>query len=263
MNKTFLITLLLFLSSCSTLHRWKEKFLPDPAGKVRLQKHQPDDYANHLISLGDSYLKTKGIKVIKLDNKSRKYLLSLFNKVVENNELLLSQGEPHFTIIKSAIPFHFSLPGDRFFLSSGLISNYFKHEEILVAVLTFEMIKSDYLLYEKKTRIPVGFIPTKQILELTRIPIKYKMEINRWAFFAMKRAGFDAFAYLNWLQTQNKNTLDFSILLGNEQQISKEEFLFKKFIIQQGIQEKDIKLLRSNSSPLFYHFINTIKRQRS
>ncbi|MBT3236832.1 MAG: hypothetical protein HN353_12830 [Bdellovibrionales bacterium] len=229
---------------------------------VLLSSHHKNDYAKHLVSLGDSYVKSSGIKSIRLDPKSSRYLHALFRKISENNELLLAKNkQPSFTIIKSNLPFHFSLPGHRFYFSSGLISNYFKHEELLVAVLTYEMIKSDHLIYRKQTRVPVGFIYTKQILELTRIPLKYKMEINHWAFFAMKRAGFDAFAYLNWLQAQNKNTLDFSLLLGSEQQISKEEFLFKKFIIQQGIQEKDIQILRSNSSPLFYHFVNTLKRK--
>jgi len=79
--------------------------------------------------------------------------------------------------------------------------------------------------------IPLGFCTTEKMISITRIKPEIKNKVNEWAYFALKRAGFDPSAYLNWIQVQNRNTLDFSLYLGDAIGISREEYLFKNLCL--------------------------------
>jgi hypothetical protein len=85
-----------------------------------------------------------------------------------------------------------------------------------------------------------------------------KYQINEWTYFILKRAGFDASAYLNWIQVQNRNTLDFSLYLGDATSISKEEYYFKNFMARQGVLGFERKINEANSSKQFYKLLNNV-----
>ncbi len=254
MTKIILL-LSILLSSCSLFQKNEYEF------DKSIFLTQDRDYIDQLSSVGDSYLRTDGIQKISLSKKTKKYLESIYFKIVTNNKLLLKEPEkPKFNFIKSDIPFLFSLPKGNFFFSSGLIVNYMKNEEIFIAAFTKEIIVSQRQIYAAKTIIPKGYISTKDILTYTRLPVAIKAEVNKWAYYVLKRSGHDPYALLIWLQTMNKNTLDFTLQYGNTQLISREEFLFKSFISELKNKEA-FSGRQANSTPDYYYFVRDIKRK--
>lgn len=221
----------------------------------------PTDYSDHLASLGASYLSSEAVEQVRLSSRARSYLKDITDRIVRNNELLLNQAlETEINIVKDKSIFFFSLPKGQLFFSQGLVDKYFKSEEIFVACLTHEIIRSHRNIYEKKSVVPVGFVKVEKLLYLTRITPDVKSEINKLSYFAMKRAGFDANAFLNWLQTQNKNTLDFMVQLGETRSISREELAFKNFLVSEEKGFSENVEIDSNSTLGFYTFLNEVKR---
>jgi hypothetical protein len=255
------IILLYISSSCSSIKEWRDDIIKNPQN-TKLRLYRSKDYMDQLSYLGSEYLNTPGIRVIRLSDRSKVYLRTIYNRIVENSELILEYNvRPRFYIIKSKLPFYFSLPGSQFFLSSVLVHKFLKNEQLLVAALSHEIVKSHRKIYLKKAVVPIGYLSTEKMLSLTNLPLNIKMEVNKWTFYVLKRARYDSTAYLNWLQTQNKNTLDFMFQVGSSKQISREEFLFKNFIVKQGIANKRNELREpSNSSKGFYKFISEIGR---
>lgn len=255
-----LIASVFFIASCARFQEfvgldYRRDFSKD------LQELSPKDYHAHLEYLGAVYLQSPGVSTLRMSDRSQQYLLSVYRNLVENNEILLSEyEEPRFFLIDSATPFYFSLPGSQFFFSSGLLDKYLRNEDLLVSMLAHEVVKSIRGIYNKRTLVPVGYIGTERILQMTRVGLPIKMEVNKWSYFVMRRAGYDPSAYLNWLQTQNKNTLDFTMQLGDTRTISREEFLFKNFMVSEDTQE-GFGILPSNSSQEFYYFLNDLRRQ--
>jgi len=222
--------------------------------------YEDRDYIDHLGSLADVYLNTPLVRQVKLNWTQNQYLRKMAEKILVNNEILLKKDNfPTFFIIKNKVPFHFSLPGNKIFFSLGLLKKYVKHEGILACIIAFELIKSQKNLYQKNIIIPKGFIQTEQILSLSRISLKDKIELDKWAIYLLRRAGYDAYVYLSWIQIQNRNTLDFSIHLGNIKNISREEFSIKNFIVSHGFSSEFLKM-DENSSKDFYSFINGIRK---
>jgi len=218
----------------------------------------PQDYEDHLAALKQSFLNSPGIKVFRLDDVTKKYIENLINDIIANNEIFfkkLKQGS--ITIIDNEAPLHFSLPKGEIFLSRGLITKYLKNESMLVCVLSYELIRSEKLLYPRQTIIPVGFLTIEKILNLNRLSLDEKMEVHKWAHHLTIRSGFDGEYYLSWLQTQNRNTADFILQVGDANQITREESLFKAFLIKSTNEEQVTP--RKNSSKSFYTFINRIR----
>jgi hypothetical protein len=247
--------------SCSTMKQWANHLINNPYNK-KIVKYENQDYMAQLAFLSGEYINSPGIQTIRISGRSRHYLTSIYHRIVEHSELILEYNlSPKFYIIKNKTPFYFSLPGSQFFLSSSLVKKFLKNEHLLVAALSHEIVKSQRNIYLKKAVVPIGFLSTEKMLSLTRLPLKIKMEVNKWTYYVLGRAGYDSSAYLNWLQTQNKNTLDFMFQLGSSKKISKEEFLFKNFVVKQGIVEKMNRSRQpSNSSKSFYHFVNEVGR---
>jgi hypothetical protein len=217
------------------------------------------DYVDHLSSKGDAFLKNNDVVEIKLNKDSTKFLITIYDRLVLNNETLFStQFRPKFHFVKNKTPFLFSLPNSQFFFSSGLIEKYLKSEEIFVAALASEVIRSQRLIYEKKMIIPTGSLSVEKMVGLCRLKSEIKVSVNEWAYTILKRSGFDASAYLNWIQVQNRNTLDFSFMLGDVVGISKEEHLFKNYLSRQGIASVEKKINEANSSKEFYKLINNV-----
>ena len=239
------------------------KRLPSLSG---YQDYSNRDYIDQLVSLEKVYRESPTINIVDISEKSHKFLHKIYEKILANNEFLLfakNQNIPKFYIVKSKTPFYFSLPQSYFFFSVGLIKKYLKNEDLFVAVLVHEIIKSRRGLYLKKIIVPIGYTNTEKMLALTRVPLKIKDEINKWSFHVMRRAGYDPSAYLIWLQIQNKNNIDFTLQLGRGRNISQEEYLFKNYIIQEKVGGiESLQKTVSNSSKQFYHLIEDMKKVR-
>lgn len=219
-----------------------------------------EDISQHLESYKDFYL-ANDVKLVSLDLNSRKYLEDLARNIITKNELFFKQKkQASFYIVKEKIPFHFSLPNNKIFLSSALIKRYIKDENILNSVIAYELIRSEKLIYEKNIIIPTGYMSTEKILSLMRLDIKTKLELHKWTFYILKRIGIDKDIYLSWLQIKNRNSLDFSLQLGDIQAISKEEALFKSFMVKNSsFRSTQGKYIRSSKA--FYRFMRDVKRK--
>ena len=222
-----------------------------------------EDYAEHLSVLASFYKNNPEVLTITLSKRSKNYLKSLYQKITANNELIFDRKiDLKISVIESDTPFYFSLPGGKIFFSNGIIKKYFRHENWFVSAFTYEMIRSHRQIYEKSRIVPVGYISTEKILAITRIKLDHKIQVNKWSYFAMERAGFDPSSFLTWLQIQNKNALDFTLQIGGSRNITREEYLFKNFIVNQGVKEEDNLASEQNSSRDFYYFVNEIKRHK-
>lgn len=220
-----------------------------------------DDFADHLASLKEAYLYTPGTKIFPLSVSAKKYIQSLSGQIILNNEIFFKRLKvANITIINNEAPLHFSLPKGEIFLSSGLISKYIKHESMLVSILAYELVRSENLLYPKHTVIPIGYIPLERLLLLGRLGLDEKMKVHKWAHYLTQRSGFDGEYYLSWLQTQNRNTADFILQVGDADLINREESLFKAFLIKSSENNDEVPG-KKNSSKTFYTFINSIRDQ--
>lgn len=251
--KTSLLSfILLALLSCSS-DKKKSSILGD------VEIYKSNDYAEHLASLTDAYMLLEKKETLKLSLGSIDYLQGVYNRIIENNQVLLSKSNsPKFFVIKHGSPFFFSLPKSQFFLSTALIEKYLKSEELFVAAFCAEVVRSVRNIYEKKITYPLGFSSTEEIVALSRIRPEMKKQVNEWVYHVLKRSGFDPSAYLNWIQIQNRNIVDFSYMLGDFANVSKEEHLFKNYMAKQGVLGVEKKLNESNSSNEFYKFLSNV-----
>ena len=251
----FLIVLLI-LTSCSF---YKYEDYPSFSNFEKLSKQ---DYLDHLKSLGKVYLKSPGTKVLQLSPQRYVYLNSIYEKILKNNEILLDRKIAlKIFIVDSNIPFHFSLPGGQIFFSSELIKNFFESENLFICAFAFEIVKSHRNVYQKTILVPKGYLEAKDLLDLNKIPFESKIEIDKWAYLSMKRAGYDDSAYLIWLKIQNKNSFDFSDLL-NGRNITKEEFVFKNFLVKElkGRNNMEADDVVGNSTKGYYDFLAEIRK---
>jgi hypothetical protein len=250
--KTVVIISLFFLAACSSSNK---KF----ADYSHLSEPTDQDYIDHLASVGADYLANDETHEIKLKTDSLEYLGQIYERIITNNELLFThEFKPRFHVIKNKTPFIFSLPHAQFFMSSGLIEKYLKSEELFVAALAAEILKSDRNIYEKRIMIPLGFYNTEKMIQMARLKQETKYQVNEWTYIVLKRSGYDPTAFLNWIQVQNRNTLDFSLHLGDAIGISKEEHFFKNFMTKQGAVGVEKKINEANSSKAFYKLLNNI-----
>lgn len=218
------------------------------------------DFADHLYSLKASFLSTPGVKVFQLNPVAKKYIQGLAQEIIGKNEIFFKNlKSANITIIDAAAPLHFSLPRGEVFLSNGLIAKYLKHESMLVSILAYELVRSENLLYPKQIIIPIGYVEMEKMISLGRLSLDEKMEVHKWAHYLTVRSGFDGEYYLSWLQTQNRNTADFIMQVGDANLINREESLFKAFLIKNSTEDEVPG--KKNSSKIFYSFINSIRDQ--
>jgi hypothetical protein len=246
------------LVSCSTFRIPGKKSESFSTGTYK--EMTASDYSDHLASLKGHFLTTPGIKTVKLNKVASSYIQGVTQKIIQMNEIFFKNlKKGNITIVDSEAPLHFSLPQGEIFLSKGLISKYVKHESMLVSILAYELVRSENLLYPKLTVVPVGYIPLERMLGLNRLTLNEKMEIHKWAHDLTVRSGYDGEYYLSWLQTQNRNTADFILQVGDANLISREESLFKAFLIK--TTGEDEVPGKKNSSKNFYTFLNSIRDQ--
>lgn len=255
-----LLPIILILSSCSQfrLPRFSREKRPDLIGNWHL--YEIKDYRHHLVFMGQAFLAGTDSKEVNLPNREKVFLQNLALQILEQNELFFNGTEqPRFHVVRSMIPFHFSLPGREVFLSTALIERFIKHEAILASIVSYELVRSEKTLYNKLITVPVGYMPLERILQVNRLTVDEKVEIHKWAYHSMRRAGFDGEYYLSWLQLVNRNTAEFMPLLGEAGSISREEAMFKAFMIRQAKVKDARALLRKDSSKDFYQFLFYLK----
>lgn len=251
--------LFLLLASCSTFRIPVKGSKGGSIVKNVYSEMSEKDYKDHLASLKAPFLATPGIKTLPQGHATKKYLDVLVGEIIANNEIFFKELKTaNVTILDSESPLHFSLPKGELFLSRGLISKYIKHESMLVSILSFELVRSERLIYPKLTIIPVGYIPLERMLALNRLELEEKMEVHKWAHYLTVRSGYDGEYYLSWLQTQNRNTADFILQVGDANLINREEALFRAFLIKNSLDDDDV-LAKKTSSKQFYTFINSIR----
>jgi hypothetical protein len=218
-----------------------------------------EDYTSQLASLGEDYIRNEKHKELRINKNMNEYLIRIFDRIISNNQIFFKNNErPEFHFIKDKTPFYFSLPGSHFYFSSGLFQKYLKSEELFVSVLAVEIVKSKRNIYEKKPSIPLGFCNTEKMIQLTRVSPANRIQLNEWGYLILKRSGYDASVTLNWIQVQNRNVLDFAMLLGETNSISREEQLFKSFLSKEGLQANERKTIEANSSKDYYKLMNQI-----
>ncbi len=216
------------------------------------------DFADHLSSLKEPFLITPGVKQVKFDKLSDEYFHDLLSEIITRNEIFFRElKSATVTILDTESPLHFSLPKGEIFISKGLLAKYMKHESMLVSILSYELVRSEKLLYPILTMIPVGFVPLERMIKLSRLTLEEKMEVHKWAHHLTVRSGFDGEYYLSWLQTQNRNTADFILQVGDPNLITREESLFKSFLIKNQLDDK--LAVKKNSSKKFYSLMNRIR----
>lgn len=259
LQKVTILVTFLFLTGCGLLPSRRD-VIPTEQSKSFFQTSD-DDYLDHLASLSTPLIRK--IELVNLPVKVRQYLESIHKKISLNNELLLDPRlKPSINIIKDDRPFAFSLPKAQYFFSSEYLLRYITNEEIFVASLVHEMIRSHRAIYQKVAIVPVGTISIEQILGMTKIPLAVRSEVHQLTYFALKRSGYDPNSILNWLQVLNKNSLAFSLQLGDPRIISREEFSFKNFLVNQKVTGFDNFGEEKNSSAGFYELMNYLRRIR-
>ncbi len=219
------------------------------------------DYVDHLQSLGPAYLNFNADKNIKISDSAQKYLIEIYERVIKNNEIFLPKREsPSFYLIQNATPFIFSLPGSQFFVSSGLVKRFLKNEQMFVAALVREIIRSQRNLYEKNLVVMTGNISTEKMFHLQKLSPEIKNSLNEWSFVVLRRTGFDASALLAWIQLQNKNPLDFALYSGEKGAVSREEFAFKNYLVRSRKVNMELAFSdEKNSSKQFYKLLSEIR----
>jgi hypothetical protein len=218
---------------------------------------QSQDYADHFASLKESFLNTPGVNRVRIDKNTSAYFQSLLSDVISKNEIFFHYlRRAEVTVIDTEIPLHFSLPKGEVFLSKGLVTKYIKHESMLVSILAFELVRSEKLLYPKEVIIPTGSLPLERIIMLARLSLDEKMQVHKWAHHLTERSGYDGEYYLSWLQTQNRNTADFLLQVGDANLITREEALFKAHLIKTDTENTVVK---KNSSKNFYTLLNKLR----
>ena len=211
-----------------------------------------------MASLKSPFINSPGIRIYGLNETTQKYIENLISDIISNNEIFFKKlKNGRVTIIDTESPLHFSLPKGEIFLSRGLITKYLKNESMLVCVLSYELVRSEKMLYPRQTLVPVGYLSLEKMISLSRLLLDEKMEVHKWSHHLTIRSGFDGEYYLSWLQAQNRNTADFILQVGDVNQINREESLFKAFLIKSKNEEQVIH--RKVSSKNFYTFINRIR----
>lgn len=219
-----------------------------------------DDYIDQINYQGNIFVEERGRKALKLSYRSRNYIKKLVNKIKSSNEKHLEKTEIDYqiSIIRDKTPFYFVLPNGRMVLSSGIIKRYIDNEALLGVILTRMVFIASNGVYLKNVTVPRGVLSTLEMMKIVDLPLKVKAEINKWTYQMMNRAGFDGFAVLNWIQIQNKNILDFSMMYKDLNLISREEFEFKNYLATGGKFDQVEKT--KNSSSDFYKLKKELSR---
>ncbi|OFZ14169.1 MAG: hypothetical protein A2X86_04775 [Bdellovibrionales bacterium GWA2_49_15] len=242
---------ILLLQSCSNLLIGDRAETSGHDQKPTLPKDYIDQYEN-LSLLFKAQFKSK---LLKIDEGTKKYLNGIAAKIFKYNEIFLGQSSDlEFVILDDDLPFFFSLPSGTIFFSSSLLKKYIKSERVFQAIIALEIYKISHGTFIRKTVVPLGYTSLNQLIAISRLPVDFKVEIDKWAFYLLKRSGMDPTAVLSLIQIINKHALEFSFHNGEYASLSREEYLFKSFIVKESLS-MEIAEDSKNSSGGFYNLI--------
>jgi hypothetical protein len=250
----FCLLTVMSLSSCSL-------FKVDPGTNDLLggyKRFTQEHYLKSLEILVDSYLKSNKDTVVSFPPTVEQFLNKVVEKIEKNNELFLTQKINYkFFVVKDVRNFYFSMPGGNIFFSLGLLRKHLRNEEFFSAVLTNELIKQHLHLFKKEIAPPLGEVKVEKLIAISILGTEMNLELSKHSYVVLERSGIDPFAQLMWLQTKNKNAIDFTLLYRNTSEIALEEQGLKTFIIE---REREIKVERDekNSSKQFYQLLNFV-----
>jgi hypothetical protein len=250
-----LVLLLIFLlPACANKSK---KIGPSQFKLDNYQAYKDNDFVDHLSQFNRFYNENYQ-NTLRKSEFAEKYLQSSIEKILLNNELFFKNlKKVKINILRDERPYYFSLPHSEIYISTGLFKKYINHESELMSVISYEMIRLEKKIYNKAMIIPTGYLTIERILSLNRISYEVKNELHKWSFYMLKRSGYDASIYLSWLQILNRNTIDFQSLLGDTSSISREESMFKKFLVDMK-EAVSLEEGKTSSSADFYKFINTL-----
>lgn len=244
------------LSGCAYL----DTFLKRPVEKSFEHTMSNADYIDQINFQGEIYLQQNRKRILSLSKRTRAYFSNLVLKIKSANEKYFLEGEQKYTlyVLKDERPYYFALPNGKIVFSLGIIKKYIDNESVLAMLVTKLIYISSKNLYLKKISIPKGVLDTIEMMKIVDLPLDVRREVNKWTFYLMSRAELDGLAVLNWIQIQNKNILDFSLMYKDLNIVSKEEFEFKNFMTTQ--RNRSFLKSSSNSSKDFYMFRKEISR---
>lgn len=268
-NNLYIVGILvcLQLSSCSYfqnkfINKKEKKKKPPEIIFEKTEKYQREDIESHLMAFTKFYLNDTDVKFVNLYDSEKKYLQTIVDNIINNNELFFGSKElAEVFIVNDKRPFFFSLPGKKIFLSLKLFKKYIKNEHILASIISYELVRSEKSIYKRNIIAPTGVMNTERMLTLLRIDLDSRVRVHKWAYYLMKRAGYDSSIYLNWIQIQNRNSVDFKLFYGNTSIISREEAMFKGFLIRNS-KDSFYEKSKSKSSRKFFRFVNRINKVR-
>ncbi|MFG1500325.1 hypothetical protein ABMA70_08965 [Halobacteriovorax sp. XZX-3] len=214
------------------------------------------DYLTHLEGIAELFIKNN--KVRKPNRRSLRYLNTIAKELYLNNQGLFQKDDfgINFYIVDDNRNFYFSLPKNNVFMSRGLLKNYMNSENIFVAVLLGELIRSKIGIYEKKKLIPLNSYTIDDMIRINNLDLNAKRDLNNLVYEVLIKSGYDPEARLLWLQTLNRQSISFSVQGVHSHELSKEEFLLKNYMVNSG--EDENLIFEKNSSRLFYYFKESI-----
>ena len=228
--------------------------LPNP-----YREFSEKDYVEQYNHISKTFLESGRVKIVRFPSRQLVYLRGLVESLRENNELLFKNNEDiDFYLISHKAPFYFSSPEGKVFLSLGVMKRYMKNEGSLAAILLYESIRIEKDIYRKNFFIPTGTVSVERMISFSRIDLLQKNRLNKWVYYGLDRSGFDAENFLDWIQLQNKNSLDFALHLGSMKEIVREESELRRFILRK-YQGENLKN-ETRSSKDFYRFMQYIRR---
>jgi hypothetical protein len=246
----------LFLSGCSSLN---SLIFPNQ-NKIAQKSLLEQDYIDQINNQGEVFLEENRRKIIRLSNRTKNYFSNLVLKIRNSNEKYFEGGVENYSlhIIRDKTPYYFALPNGKIIFSSGVVKKYIDNEALFAVLVSKLVYISSKKIYIKKISIPRGAISTIEMMKIVDLPLNVRGEVNKWTFHIMTRAGLDGLAVLNWIQIQNKNILDFSMMYKDLNLISREEYEFKNFMALNN--DRTFLEKSTNSSRSFYAFKKELKR---
>ncbi|EPZ50527.1 hypothetical protein M902_1572 [Bacteriovorax sp. BAL6_X] len=214
------------------------------------------DYLNHLEGIANLFIANNRVK--KANQRSRRYLNKIAKELYLNNQGLFQKDDfgINFYIVEDNRNFYFSLPKNNVFMSRGLLRNYMNSENIFVAVLLGELIRSKIGIYERKRLIPLNSYTIDDMIRINSLDLNAKRDLNNLVYEVLIKSGYDPEARLLWLQTLNRQSISFSVQGVHSHELSKEEFLLKNYMVNSG-EDKNL-IFEKNSSRQFYYFKESI-----
>lgn len=255
--RAIILSFIVILKGCSSLNMKKKTIYLDEKYSYQTTL----DYKKHFTQVGQDYLSFNKKNVLQPSRQTSEYIEGLAERILVNNRMIFSDNfEVKVYFIKNEQPFHFSAPSGSIFLSTALINRYVSYEDVLIAILAGEILKSGKLIYEKKMSAPVGAITYKDMEIYNKLSLNVKNQLNQWSFYVLKRSGVNPLSVLRFLQIKNKNFLDFVTTNNVLTDISREETLLKTFLVKNQVYS-DVTKYSTNSSTGFYKFKSELRRK--